>query len=392
MQLVTNEERRARLARRQALAPGHGAASVEAAAERMLCLHATDPSTIALSAWARVEGFTIAELERAMYDDRTLIKHMAMRRTLFVFPRDALGVAQAGASARVAGQERGRLVREIERSGVAADGEAWFEEAAAAVVADLGVGHERTSTELKGDLPILQSKVQSGSGKWATEMVVAPRMLTALQAAGAVVRGHNNGSWNAPRPRWSAMTAWLGEPLEVPSFEDGVAGLVERWLRVFGPGTTTDIKWWLGGTVAATKQALSRLEAVEVGLEGGSTGWLLPDDLEPEPAVEPWGAVLPGLDPTPMGWKERDWYLGDYKPQIFDSVGNAGPTIWWDGRIVGGWRQDADATVDLLWLEDVGSDARAVLEAQAARLTEWLDGVKVLPRFPSPLSKTAAPR
>ncbi len=51
------------------------------------------------------------------------------------------------------------------------------------------------------------------------------------------------------------------------------------------------------------------------------------------------GALLPGLDVTTMGWVERDWYLEDLREQVFDNRGNAGPTAWADGRVVGGWRQ-----------------------------------------------------
>ena len=68
----------------------------------MVCLHGTDPATVYLSAWARVDGMKVADLERALYRDRSLVKHLAMRRTLFVFPRETLGDAQAGASNRVA--------------------------------------------------------------------------------------------------------------------------------------------------------------------------------------------------------------------------------------------------------------------------------------------------
>jgi hypothetical protein len=180
------------------------------------------------------------------------------------------------------------------------------------------------------------------------------------------------------------MTSWLGEELRTVDEAVGVAGLVEQWLRTFGPGTAADIKWWLGSTVRAVRQALADLDAVEVDLDG-QTGYLLPDDLEPVEPVEPWIALLPMLDPTTMGWQEREWYLGPYKAQLFDSAGNAGPTIWCDGRIVGGWRQYEDGEVELQLLEDVGADAREAIEAEAARLTAWLDGTRVLPRFPSPL-------
>jgi hypothetical protein len=160
-------------------------------------------------------------------------------------------------------------------------------------------------------------------------------------------------------------------------------------LRAFGPGTEADIKWWLGSTLTAVRKALAAIGAVEVDLEG-RVGYVLPDDLEPVEAVEPWGALLPMLDPTVMGWAEREWYLGPHKELLFDGSGNAGPTAWWDGRIVGGWHQNGDAEVVLDLLENVGAEARVILEAEAARLTEWLDGVRVLPRFPSPLQRQMA--
>ena len=114
---------------------------------------------------------------------------------------------------------------------------------------------------------------------------------------------------------------------------------------------------------------------------------MLPDDLDDTAAAAPWIALLPPLDPTPMGWKERDWYLGPHKGHVFDRNGNAGATIWCDGRIVGGWRlQGGDVEVQLL--EDVGRTARRAIDAEAARLTGWLAGVKVQPRFPSPLCRS----
>lgn len=105
-------------------------------------------------------------------------------------------------------------------------------------------------------------------------------------------------------------------------------------------------------------------------------------------AVTPWAALLPPLDPTTMGWFERDWYLGADKAQLFDTSGNAGPTVWWDGRIVGGWRQSDNGEVELQMLEDVRAEGRRAIEIEAARLTAWFGGTRVL--LPSPLSKAVA--
>jgi Winged helix DNA-binding domain len=384
---IDASERRARLVRRHRLTAATRAADVLDAAKSLVCLHATDPASIFLSAWARVDGMRVADLEKAMYADRSLVKHLAMRRTLFVFPRDALGAAQAGASNRVADGERRRLIRDVEKAGLQRDGAGWLSDASEQVVAALADGREATASELRAELSVLQGATTYGVGKpWGGEVPVGPRVLTTLSAAGRIVRASNNGGWTASRPRWSAMAAWLGEELPEMSDADGVTGLVERWLRAFGPGTAADLKWWLGSTVAAVRKALADLDAVEVDLDG-QTGYLLPDDVEPEEPAGPEVVLLPALDPTTMGWFERDWYLGSHKAQVFDSNGNAGPTIWCGGRIVGGWRQTESGEVVPQLLEDVGAESERALEREAARLTEWLDGVRVMPRFPSPLWK-----
>jgi hypothetical protein len=119
----------------------------------------------------------------------------------------------------------------------------------------------------------------------------------------------------------------------------------------------------------------------------GQTGYVLPGDEAPVAPVEPWVAFLPTLDPTPMGWKERDWYLGEHKAKLVDNTGNIGSTVWADGRIVGGWGQPESGEVRFQLLEDVGRETTALIEAEAARWTKWLAGVRVTPRFRSPLEK-----
>jgi len=385
------EERRARLARRHRLAPGHEADDVVEAARSMVCLHGTDPVTVYLSAWARVDGMTMTDLANALYIDRSLVKHLAMRRTLFIFPRATLLAAQAGASNRVAAAERRKLIRDVEEAGLHRNGDRWLSEAEDQVLAVLADGREATSSQLRDEVPLLEGSIVYGEGKsWGGRAPVGPRVMTTLSAAGHIVRATNDGSWITSRPRWASMKCWLGEEIGPHPEAEGVAELVAQWLRAFGPGTAADLKWWLGSTVTTVRRALTDLRAVEVDLDG-QIGYLLRDDLESIDPVEPWAALLPPLDPTTMGWFERDWYLGPYKTQLFDTSGNAGPTLWWDGRIVGGWRQTDTGEVVLQLLEDVGAEGLRALGQEAARLTEWLAGTRVLPRFPSPLFRDSAP-
>ncbi len=383
-------ERRARLARRHHLAPDHRAADVLAASDGVVCLHATDPATVHLAAWARVDDVTVADVDKALYADRTLVKHLAMRRTLFVFRRELFGVIDAAASQRVAEQERRRLAKAVEKAGLVHDGAAWLRAASEATLEALDRMGEATSTELRAAVELLQgSTVYAPDKPYGGQVPVGPRVLTCLSAAGQIVRATNRGGWNSSRPAWARTSTWLGEQPTAPPEREARAELARRWLHAFGPATVADLKWWLGSTVTAVRTALVDVGAVEVDLHG-EPGVALADDLEPVAAPEPFAALLPGLDPTTMGWFRRDWYLGSHRGAIFDSTGNGGLTAWWDGRIVGGWNQTPDGEVFLQLLEDVGADGTAALDREADRLTRWLDGLRVAPRFPSPLSQSAS--
>lgn len=391
MRSFTIAERRNRLARRHFLVPEAATEPITQVAAALIGLHATDPATPYLSLWARSSPFAVTDLDSALYEKRSLVKHLAMRRTLWVVDPADLPAVQAAASDRVAATERRRLIADVAKAGVAADGERWLNRAGAAVLRHLGEHSAASSAELRAALPELAGTYDPAPGKsYGGQTHLAPRALTVLGVQGDIVRGPNDGTWTSSRPRWVTAADWLGEPGASVAVEAAQAHLISTWLRAFGPATAEDIRWWFGTTKTAVRKALSDMGAVDVDLHG-TPGYALPDDLEPEPEPAPWGALLPGLDVTTMGWYHRDWYLGEHRGQLFDNNGNAGPTVWWNGRIVGGWYQNAAAEVQLQLLEDPGRPARQVLEKRARELTGWLDGVRVPPRFPSPLVR-AAPR
>lgn len=389
----SDADRRRRLAVRHGLARRFG--TVAAATRAMTVLHATEAATVHLSLWARVDGVGVADVDRALYDDRSIVKQLAMRRTLFAFPRDLLPAAWGSAARRVAGQQRALMVKDLLAGGVA-DPEAWLATAATDVLDLLGDGTARTTAEVRGRLGSLAGAVRRGSpgSKWAAEVPLAPRVMALLGAEGRVVRAANAGHWRLNKPAWTTAECWLGEVPPPRSEADGYAELVRRWLATFGPGTEADVVWWLGATKTAVRRALADVGAVPVGLEGGGTGWVLPDDTDPvtaeEAEVRPWAALLPTLDPTVMGWKERSFYLDAADTSyLFDSNGNAGNTAWWDGRIVGCWIQDDAARVHLVLRDEVPAVGRAALEVEAERLTEWLAGVRITNVYASPQMRGA---
>ncbi|MGE2716762.1 winged helix DNA-binding domain-containing protein [Mycolicibacterium litorale] len=385
MRSFTPAERRARLARRHFLT-GEAASIAEVVAS-VVGLHATDPATPYLSLWARVPDFGIDDLDAELYHRRNVLKHLAMRRTLWLIHRDDLPVIQTAASDRVAANERRRLIADAQKGGVAADGSAWLDAACRAVLSHLGEHGPTDARQLRAALPELAGTFDGAPGKsWGGETPLSPRVLTVLGVQGDIVRGPNDGGWTTSRPRWATLDDWLGPTGEPVDTDEAARIAVQRWLRAFGPATVADVKWWFGNTLTWARRTLEALGAVAVDLHG-TPGVALPDDLEPEPEVEPWAALLPGLDLTTMGWFDREWYLGAHRALVFDRNGNGGPTAWWDGRIVGAWAQDGAGRVVLRLLEDIGRDGVAALEQRADDLTAWLNGTRVSPRFPSPVMK-----
>jgi hypothetical protein len=389
MHRVTIEERRARLGVRHHLA--EPAPSVERAAEDIVGLHSSDPVSVYLSAFARVDGFTPPDLEAALYERRSLLRMLGMRGTLFVVSREIAAIMDEACTKALAPPQRRRLIAMLEDQGIARDGARWLERVEERTLAVLHTRGEATAVELTRDVPELGAKLRFGEGKtWGGQMGVSTRVLFLLASQGLIVRGRPRGSWISGQYRWAELRTWIGAPLPTIGHAEASAALLERWLRAFGPATIIDLRWWTGWTVRQTTAALDAVGAEEVDLEGDATGYVLPGDLRPTGTPDRWVRLLPGLDPTIMGWKERDWYLGEHASMLFDRNGNAGPTVWADGSAIGGWTQKADGTVAVELLERVDRRTQTLVRQERDRLQAWLGDTRITPRFRTPVEKDLA--
>jgi hypothetical protein len=381
------EERRARLGVRHHLAPAARVDSAVEAAAGVVALHGTDPASVFLAAWARMRAAEAATIERTLYEERTLLRILGMRRTMFVVPAGLAPIVQASCARAIAAQQRRLLLRLLDQAGIAEDPAGWLKEVEESTVAALTARGESLAADLYEHEPRLQQQLLLAPGKpYEARQAVATRILFLLAADGRIIRGRPRGSWISGQFRWAPIEAWLPGGLAEWASEAARVELVRRWLAAFGPGTAADLKWWTGWTAGEVKRALTEVGPAEVDLDG-ATGLVLADDLEPAPATAPWVALLPALDPTVMGWAARGWFLGGHGPTLFDRNGNAGPTVWWDGRVVGGWAQRRDGEVAFRLLEDVGAEATAAVGAEAERLGAWLGKVRVTPRFRTPLER-----
>jgi hypothetical protein len=386
---VSAAERRTRLAVRHHLAPGERAATAPAAVADLIGLHGSDPASVYLSAWARTREVDKSAIERALYEERSLVRMLGMRRTVFVVPAGLAAVVQAACTDQIAAGLRRRLAQQVEAAGIAADGAAWLAEAGQGAVRALAARGVATGAELARDEPRLQAKILAAEdNRYGGAVNLTTRLLTLLSAEGLIVRGRPRGGWTSSQFTWSA-----GPQLSRPSPPAARAELARRWLSAFGPAPVSDLQWWTGLTAGQVRQALGQLEVAEVDLDG-TPGILLAADLaslDDTPAPAPWVALLPALDPTVMGWRERGWYVGEHAAALFDRSANAGPTVWCDGRVVGGWAQRPGGEIAVRLLEDIGAEAAAAVTAEAQRLSEWIGpGVRVTPRFRTPLERELA--
>lgn len=392
MRFMSADQRRTRLGRRHALAPGHHAGTVEQAARAVVGLHSSDPASVFLSVWARVPGVERDDMEQALYQARSLVRVLGMRRTMFVVPRDSAPLLDAGCAGPISQRERRRLEGYLTDAGITTEPGPWLRRVEEATLAALETRGEAAATELTEDVPELGEKIRLGEGKkWGGEVGVSTRILFLLAGEGRIVRARPRGTWVSSQYRWARMEDWLGEQLDLPQIDEARAELVRLYLRRFGPATETDVVWWTGWTKTATREALHGAGVVEVGVDGGTAMVLAGDEDEPGD-TEPWVALLPALDSTIMGWKERDWYLGPHAHHIFDRNGNAGPTVWAGGRVVGAWAQSGDGRVVYRLVGEVDAASAGQIAAKADELTHWLEGTVVSARFPSRLHRELAGR
>lgn len=395
MDQFTPENRRRRLVARHRLGGAHRCRAALDVVDGLLAIHSSDPATVFLTISARLENPSIEAIEDALYRDRALVRHHSFRRTIWVMRPAVAAAAHVSATAKIAAVERRNLMRIIAASdSIEATDEVgaaqWAEEAIGVLQAVITENGPTTTREIGRRCPTLTVPVTLGAGtKNAGEAAVHTRLLQLAGFEARLVRTAPVNGWNTAEYAWSETAAWLGVELAPPAIEPDLlrraaAQILQAWLERFGPATETDIRWWTGWTVAQMRAALADVEAEQVSLGGERLAWIAAGDRD-TPDTPPSIALLPGLDATTMGWKERDWYLSsEAEARTFDRWGNAGPTIWRNGEVVGGWAQRADGTVAHELFVPLSPAERAQLDDEIDRFVDVVGETRVRVRFPAP--------
>ena len=386
MRTITVQQRRRAMVR-----PHHLAGDADdpvAVTRALIALHATDPASVYLSVLARSAVSTLTDVADALYERRSLVRWMAMRRTLFVFAREDIPTVQAAVSTPLAVMLRERLIRRLQRNGsdphIDEDIGHWLAELEDRTEEALARRGTATGTQLADDEPALRTRILARAPSDRPQNLTTS-LLTLMSADGRLVRATPTGPWTSRHHRWEPVFRWWPEGLTPVDPTEAQRDLARRWLARFGPATIEDLRWWSGWNTTTARRALGGLEIEEVDLHG--QGGIMLARCAEDSAADPAATLLPALDPTPMGWKNRDWFLGIDSSLVFDRDGNIGPTLWWDGEIIGSWAVAPNGDLRTKVVADRGAEARVAIGRAASQLHARLNGAPVTPAIRTPLEQ-----
>ena len=339
------------LLRKQHLAGGDDAPLLEVV-DDVVGLHGTSATGPYLSLHARLERFSRADLDRELYERRSLMRLKAMRGTVFVFTHELAPIAHAATR---------RLFVAPERRAVGlATGEY---QALAPALLDALRGRSLSAVELR---------VATRS-----DVSLAP-VVGVLADEGRIVRDRPAGSWRSVTFRYRRWDETLpGVDLAACSENEAIRRLLLRYVAAYGPVTVADMAWWSGLGSRIVRRTLDQLRdrTTEVELAGSAGRYLVTtDDLaDLEAATSDGGplvALLPALDPLIMGFRERDRFLDPrHRDFVFDRGGNGTSTVLIDGVVAGVWDvADAPDPHVRVLLFDANDPAREPVLERARRV------------------------
>jgi hypothetical protein len=368
-------------------------ADVVAVTRDIVALHATVPVSPYLSLWVRIPGFTRDDLSRALHEQRLLVRHICMRRTLHMIPVDQLAYFHQAYSERYGRVTRRENAKILVAAGVCP------QDRAEELVADLyqRAGDEvarcrlATARQIAEAAPELQAKLSYAEGKpYASKFGVVTGVLRGMCASGILVRARPTGDWRSNQYQYAATSEWLPSvDLEEIEPAKARAWLVDRYLAAFAPATFDDVQWWTGFNRGETRKALASLadRLTEIRIKGSDTEHLLLrqelDQLYENRASDQAEVfLLPGLDPYIMGYRNRARFLPpEHAAKVLDRSGNAVATVWVNGRVAGVWGQRKDASIAIRLFAPVATEINDQIAAVSADLGDLFAGEHVPPRY-----------
>ena len=350
------------------------------------CIYGTAP-TCYLGYAARVDGFTVADLDAELYERRSHVRLRCMRGSSYVVPVELAGTVTAG-TADVAASAYDRILRNL---GVDA---AQYSSLAGRVVAAMA-----------GREPMTKAQIRSALGSHAPETQVLSYIVAALARENRLVRATVRGGWRSDSYAYAIWEDWVGRPLAAVDPHAARVDLGRMYLRAYGPATVADLRWWTGWKVAQANAVVENLsdEVVTVDVDGIPM-LLLGDEWDAllGAAVDQGRGVrlLPVWDSLLMGWEDRTRFVTEsQRPLIYDKAGNGTSVLLVDGRAEGIWELDVDKqgtglTVRVAPFTKLSKARWSDVEAEAERLATAVSAASLTlersDHVPAPLADSPA--
>ena len=319
-----------RMARHALTEPAAGLGPAEIAG--VLCgAHAQVLSAAELSIGRRVAGATRADVQRALWDDRTLVKTFGPRGTVHLLPTADLPMWTGALSAlpssvplhpdpvRFTAEQAGEVIAAI--ADALAEAELTVDELTDAIVARTGPwAGERTMDAFQDKWP-----------RW--------RQLTSTAAhRGVLCFGPNRGR----SVTYTNPHRWL-PGLRPDDGDAALRALVARYLYAYGPATPQHFAKWLSISPRTAVELFDKLvgELERVQLDG-QPAWTLAGDTEAPQRPPPEIRLLPYFDAFVVAGQPRQLlYPGPAAARVLTPSGQAGnyPVLLVDGVVGGLWHQ-----------------------------------------------------
>ena len=173
-----------------------------------------------------------------------MIRHHAMRRTLWTMTPQVASLAHASSTRSLVGPQNRRLAGLIEANGVAQNGDEWIREAKAQLAETIHREGPITTRQLGVIHPDLAVRLTYGTASVSAHSRVA----LLLGFDGEILRTRPSGSWTNSQYAWSSVRDWSPAVFDERDEDAAAVELLDRYLRAFGPVTEADVQWWTGWT------------------------------------------------------------------------------------------------------------------------------------------------
>jgi len=370
--LLSDDQVRLLRLRAQQLAsqPDRPAIGVAQVVKHLCGVQAQDATAAALALRARRAGLVAADVERALVQERSIVRTWCMRGTLHFISAEDLSWLLALLGPVFIRSSQGR------RAQLGLD-ENTANRAVRALRDVLGKHGPLTRAEIVEQLAARGIRL-AGQAR--------PHLLGLAALQGVICFGPNRGR----EPTYVLLADWVDLGPALPA-EQARAELAYRYLSAYAPAAPKDFAAWSGLSLTEARGAWQYISSqlTEVEIEG-SLAWLLKTQATwlkratpPRPIVR----LLPSFDTLLLGYRSRDMVLAaKYAKRIFPGGGLLRPALLVNGRVTGTWkvnRHRDSIEVIVEPFEDLTADVRQGLEAEVEDLAHFQSVeaiLKVMPR------------